>query len=106
MSLTSTRSFVMTMILAVAFAGCAEQPAAPDPPQQPGPTAPEDDENGRKLKLDIGVDVGDGGVQVDVGDDGVQVDVGDDGVNVDVGGDGVNVDIGNDGETDTPTEQP
>jgi hypothetical protein len=106
MTVTRTRSFVMMMILAVALPGCAKPVSAPAPDESPAPTVPgeqspqptgEDGENGRKVDLDVNVDVGDNGVGVDVGENGVKVDV---------GANGVKVDIGDDAEQDSRNDQP
>jgi hypothetical protein len=87
MTSARTHSYIMITILAVALPGCAKPVSAPAPEDPPAQTVPdqqpereraEDSENGRKIDLDVGVDVGDNGVSVDVGENGVQVDVGED----------------------------
>ncbi len=106
MTVTRTHRYILITILAVALPGCAKPVSAPAPEdpaaqtvpdQQPEQEPPEDGEKGRKIDLDVEVDVGDNGVRVDVGDNGVGVDVGDD---------GVQVDVGDDAEQDRQIDQP
>lgn len=68
MTVTGSRGFTIMIILALVLPGCARQASAPAPRDPPAQTEPEqrpavepaeDGEEGRKLDLDVDVEIGD-----------------------------------------------